>query len=178
MRRANLRSPTIIVVMGVSGCGKTTVGSRLAKVCGWKFFDADEFHPAENIAKMSAGDALADADREPWLARLNQLGSGCARDGESAVMACSALKQAYRERLAQGIASIRFVYLRGDFAVINARMLARKDHYMKAGMLESQFAALEEPEDAVIADIVQAPDVIVARICAALNLFPGGIQRN
>ena len=156
--------------MGVSGCGKTTVGSRLAKVCGWKFFDADEFHPAENIAKMTAGEALADADREPWLARLNLLLCGCARDGESAVLACSALKQVYRERLAQGISDIRFVYLRGDFTLITARMQARKDHYMKAGLLESQFAALEEPRNAVVADIADSPDAIVARIRSELKI--------
>jgi gluconokinase len=159
----------IVVLMGVAGCGKTTVGKLLAQTRGWKFYDGDEFHPPANVAKMSAGEPLDDADRAPWLERLNQLLSVCARDGESAVLACSALKRSYRERLAQGIADMRLVYLRGDFATIHARLAAREHHFMKPGLLESQFTALQEPQHALVVDITDAPQAIVERICRGLD---------
>ena len=162
----------IVVVMGVSGCGKTTVGSLLAKKLGCRFFDADEFHPPENIAKMAAGKPLDDDDRAPWLANLNRRMRECEGGGESAVFACSALKRSYRERLALGVASLQFVHLRGDAATIRNRLLLRQDHYMKAGMLESQFAALEEPAHALIADIADAPEEIAERIRLGLQSTP------
>jgi len=155
--------------MGVAGCGKTTIGAGLAKACGWRFFDADDFHPAANIAKMSQGLALDDADREPWLAALNRQLLSCARGGESAVLACSALKQAYRDRLARGVDDLQWVYLRGDFATIRQRLLERPGHYMKAGLLESQFQILEEPASALTVDIAGNPGAIIQRLHLALG---------
>jgi gluconokinase len=157
-----------IVVMGVSGSGKTTVGSLLATSLGRTFLDADRFHPPANIAKMAAGEPLTDDDRAPWLDRLNQLLREHAQRGEPAVLACSALKESYRERLARGVGALGFVYLKGDLPMIRARMLSRRDHYMKADLLESQFAALEEPAGAIALDIGAAPEVIVEQIRAAL----------
>ena len=154
--------------MGVSGCGKTTVGSLLAASLGWKFLDADDFHPPASIAKMAAGEPLTDGDRAPWLAGLNRRLRECVNRGEPVVLACSALKASYRTRLARGIGGLRFVFLKGDLATIRARMLSRSGHYMKAGLLESQFAALEEPADAIVADIAAAPEAIVGRVRAAL----------
>jgi gluconokinase len=154
----------ILVLMGVAGCGKTTVGRLLAQRLGASFFDGDEFHPPANIAKMASGQALTDADRAPWLATLNAMLLESMQRGESAVLACSALKQSYRDALAQGIDGIRFIYLKGDFDTINRRLLARKGHYMKAGMLESQFAALEEPADALTVDIHGTPEAIAEHI--------------
>jgi gluconokinase len=158
----------IVIIMGVAGCGKTTVGELLAARCGWKFFDADNFHPPANIAKMTSGAPLNDQDREPWLASLNQQLRECEDMGESAVLACSALKQAYRDRLAENIKSRRLVYLRGDYATIQERLRARPNHYMKAGLLESQFQALQEPVDAWVEDVSQEPETIVESLCVRL----------
>jgi gluconokinase len=153
----------IIVVMGVSGSGKSTVGALLARRLGAEFLDADEFHPPGNVAKMAAGVPLTDADRKPWLERLNaELGK---RQG--AVLACSALKESYRRTLAQGV-ECRFVHLRGSLELIRARMQARSHRYMPASLLESQFATLEPPADAIDVDIAEPPERCVERICAAL----------
>jgi gluconokinase len=155
--------------MGVAGCGKTTIGAGLAKACGWKFFDADEFHPAANIEKMSQGLPLDDSDREPWLDALNRQLRSCADKGESAVLACSALKQSYRDRLARDIEDLQWVYLRGDFATIRQRLLERPGHYMKAGLLESQFQILEEPANALTMDITGNPATIIKQLRQALD---------
>ncbi|MFN0315771.1 MAG: gluconokinase, partial [Burkholderiales bacterium] len=122
----------------------------------------------ENIAKMGAGIPLQDEDRWPWLDRLNGLLKESASQGESCVLACSALKQRYRDRIAQGIPSLRWVFLKGSFELIEARLKTRKGHYMKAGLLESQFAALEEPADAITLDIDHPPAEIVAQLSTAL----------
>ncbi len=160
--------------MGVTGCGKTTVGELLATDCGWEFHDADDFHPAANVAKMRAGIPLNDADRDPWLAALrSEIDSRLSR-GESAVLACSALKQSYRDRL-HAAEAVRFVHLRGDASLIRERLLARSGHYMDPGLLASQFAALEEPEGVVAIDIAATPREIATRIEEALGLAaPGG----
>jgi gluconokinase len=155
--------------MGVSGCGKTTVGELLALRLGCRFYDGDAFHPPANIEKMTAGQPLTDADRAPWLDQLNRMLAESAHKGDSAVLACSALKQSYRDRLAQGIPDFRLVYLRGDAALILARLKARLNHYMKPGMLESQFAVLEEPKDALVVDIDARREQITERIYVGLT---------
>ncbi len=139
-------APRILVVMGVSGSGKTEVGRALAAALGARFFDADGFHPPENIAKMSAGTPLTDADREPWFERLAADVIRPCAPGETRVLACSALKRAYRDRLrAAKPGAVRFIHLAGDFQTIHDRMIARTDHFMRADMLRSQFATLEDP---------------------------------
>jgi gluconokinase len=157
----------IVVVMGVAGCGKTTVGRDLARTLGVPFFDADDFHAPEAVAKMRAGTPLADADRWPWLDRLNAL----LRECDAAVLACSALRAVYRERIAAGLADVRWVYLRGSKALIAARLATRTGHYMNPALLDSQFATLEEPADALVADATESPEAIVARVRASLQLL-------
>ncbi len=142
----------IVVVMGVCGCGKTTVGQALAAELDWPFFDADDFHPPENVAKMAAGMPLTDADRWPWLDRLATELAAVEGRGASAVLACSALRQAYRDRLARA-GDVRFVHLVGDRATIAERIGARTHRYMPLSLLDSQFAALEPPGDAIDVDV-------------------------
>ena len=154
----------IVVVMGVSGSGKSTVGALLAARLGCEFLDADAFHPPENVARMAAGTPLTDEDRAPWLARLNAE----LRQRESAVLACSALKESYRRRLAQGVAC-RFVHLRGPIGLIRERMQSRKHRYMPASLLESQFATLEPPADAIEVDIAEPPERCAEAIASALR---------
>ena len=150
--------------MGVTGCGKTKVGAMLAEACGWEFHDADDFHPAENVAKMKSGVALTDEDRWPWLQRLNTFLLVSERAGKNLVLACSALKQAYRDRLARGCATTRFVFLDGDIELIRARLAGRQGHYMNPKLLDSQFAILERPTDALRLDVAESPDVLVQRV--------------
>jgi gluconokinase len=142
----------IVVVMGVSGAGKTTVGAALAGSLGWEFLDADEFHPEQNVARMAAGIPLTDTDRWPWLDRLN--GELRARDakGAHAVLACSALKEVYRARLMTQLRAARLIFLRGEFEAIRARMQAREHKYMPASLLQSQFDTLEPPANALEID--------------------------
>jgi gluconokinase len=158
----------IVVVMGVSGSGKTTVGRLLAASLGATFMDADDFHPPENVAKMRAGRALDDADRAPWLARLHEELARHATRDESVVLACSALKIAYRDALSRGL-DVAFVHLAGSREVIGARLASRSGHYMPPSLLDSQFAALESPPDAITVDIDAAPEAIVAHILATLG---------
>jgi gluconokinase len=160
----------IVLLMGVSGSGKTVVGKLLAKELGWKFYDGDDFHTPENVRKMAGGVPLTDEDRVPWLLRLNELIADIAARKKDAVLACSALKQAYRDILAKGIPDFHVVYLRGDFALIEPRMQERSGHYMKAGLLQSQFETLEEPVGVLTIDVIEKPFMIVARIRLALGL--------
>jgi gluconokinase len=164
------RTQMMVVLMGVSGCGKTTVGQILASRTGWRLYDADEFHSAANIEKMRSGIALEDADRWPWLDRMHAMLEDRYARGESVLLACSALKQKYRDRLAQGGLPLRWVYLKGDFELIRRRLEARTNHYMKAGLLESQFAALEEPRDAIVADIAGTPEAIAEDVLHQLQV--------
>ena len=150
--------------MGVTGCGKTTVGALLAEDCGWAFHDADDFHPAENVAKMKSGAPLDDEDRWPWLERLNDLLVDSERQGTNLVLACSALKQAYRDRLARGCAAARFVFLDGEPELMRARLAVRRGHYMNPKLLDSQFAILERPEDALRLDAAGSPAELVRNI--------------
>ena len=158
----------IVVVMGVSGSGKTTLGRRLAERLGCVFIDADDHHPHENVAKMAAGVPLEDADRWPWLEQLNSLLRSQAAHG--AVLACSALKQAYRARLCEGIGDCRLVYLQGSIAQLRARLAERQHRYMPASLLESQFATLEPPADAITVDVGEPPARCVESVLAALGL--------
>ncbi|MGB7539639.1 MAG: gluconokinase [Anaerolineales bacterium] len=164
---------TGLIVMGVAGCGKTTIGMALAARLGWDFFDADEYHPPANVAKMAAGIPLDDGDRVPWLAALHERLIQTLRAGGHPVLACSALKQRYRETLLKGIDGVRVVHLRGSYDLIIARMNDRTDHYMKPGMLRSQFDALEEPQDALTVDITPAAEEIVENILFLLHKEDG-----
>lgn len=157
-----------VVVMGVSGCGKTTIGKALAAKMGCQFYDGDDFHPPANVAKMAAGIPLTDEDRNDWLAALAALISDGLAGGRSGVIACSALKEKYREILRVDPLEVKFVYLRGSYEMILQRMQSRKGHYMKPAMLKSQFDALEEPEDELVMDITLKPVEIVRRIFAQL----------
>lgn len=154
------------VIMGVAGSGKTTVGQALAGRLGVPFYDGDDFHPPENVAKMSAGIPLTDADREPWLERLHDLIADHLARNATVVIACSALKQSYRAQLRAGNAGLRIVYLAGDMDLINARLSRRAGHFMKAEMLQSQFDALEppSPQDALIVAVDQDVETIVNKI--------------
>jgi len=152
------------IVMGVSGCGKSSVGKRLAEHLGWDFYDADDFHPPENVAKMANGIPLDDSDRTPWLAALNELISSSLKAGQPGVLACSALKERYRQRLMNGNEGVQIVYLKGSYDLIWSRMEKRTDHYMKPHMLKSQFETLEEPANALTIDISMSVDDIVQEI--------------
>jgi gluconokinase len=158
----------IVVLMGVSGCGKTAVGKALAADLGWPFFDADDYHPEANVAKMAAGTPLTDADRWPWLDRLADEMAALNRRGADAVFACSALRQAYRDRFTRA-GDVRFVHLKGDYETIAARVATRTHRYMPPALLASQFATLEEPQDAIVVDVREAIPVKIAKIHAALQ---------
>ncbi|MDQ6923217.1 MAG: gluconokinase [Pseudomonadota bacterium] len=169
----------IVIVMGVCGCGKSTVGQALANQLGWTFFDADDFHPPANVAKMAKGVALTDEDREPWLDGVAAEMRAVARKGQHAVLACSALKESYRQRIARGLedpqaesgssSELRIVYLKGDAKTIEPRLARRSGHFMPASLLASQFAALEEPDQAMVIDIRQTTEAQAAQIAAALR---------
>jgi gluconokinase len=160
----------VIVVMGVAGSGKTTVGRALAAALGWAFRDADDFHPPANVEKMSRGVPLTDDDREPWLAAIRAYIEAALARREAAVVTCSALKERYRRVLVPDPARVKLVHLAGDFALIAERMRARQGHFMKPAMLASQFEDLEPPRDALTVDIAQPPEALVAQIRSALGL--------
>jgi gluconokinase len=163
----------IVVVTGVSGCGKTTVGAMLAGRLGWRYAEADDFHPKTNLAKMAAGLPLADADRIPWLAAIGTWIDRRRAAGEPAVVSCSGLKRSYRDMLRAGRPEVRIVFLTGSRELIGRRLLARQGHFMKADMLDSQFADLEPPaadEHAVTVAIDAPPPEVVDRIIRELDL--------
>jgi gluconokinase len=159
----------VIILMGVSGAGKTTVGQLLTSQLGWEFADADDYHSASNIEKMRAGIPLTDADRAPWLATLRALIAGWITAGKNAVLACSALKRTYRENL-QVSPEVKFVYLKGSPFLLQQRLHSRHGHFMTEQMLASQLAALEEPEQAVVVDVDASPAEIVSKIRTRLAL--------
>lgn len=159
----------VIVVMGVSGSGKTTIGSLLADQLGWKFHDGDDYHSAANREKMKSGSPLTDEDRAGWLTTLREIIVHAIGADLNIVMACSALKESYRERLKIND-QVCFVYLRGTFEQIEERMHLRRDHFMKPDMLASQFEILEEPGEALMVDIKRTPDELVGIICRELGL--------
>jgi gluconokinase len=158
------------ILMGVSGCGKTTIGKALAARLGWDFYDADDFHPAENITKMASGVPLNDDDRMPWLTSLHDLITSCLKESRPGVLACSALKEGYRQLLLADNQGVKIVFLKGDFDLIWSRMLARPGHYMKPEMLKSQFEALDEPSNGLIIDVSRSVDEIVNQILETSTL--------
>ena len=156
-----------LIGMGVSGCGKSTLAAGLALSLGCPLIEGDERHLPASQARMRQGIALQDSDREPWLERLRTLLLGLG-DG-SAVLACSSLGERFRERLSAGCSQIQFVFLKADPQLIARRLQRRQDHFMPASLIESQFAALDEPDDALIVDASQSPEAIVQRVRAALH---------
>lgn len=158
----------IVLLMGVAGSGKTTVGMALAAEMGFEFADADDYHPATNIEKMRSGVPLTDEDRAPWLESLRGLILKWMAERKSGVLACSALKQAYRERLVVG-PEVRVVYLKASRSVLQERLYARREHYMRESMLASQLEALEEPREAIVVDADAGVAEIVSRIQAAVR---------
>ncbi len=167
-----MEKPRVVIVMGVAGSGKSTIGALLASRNGGSFHDADDFHLLANIAKMTAGLPLNDRDRAPWLERLRHEVIDAAPAGGLTVLACSALKKSYREQLGVGTPGVALVYLKGDAATLKNRLAARPNHYMKAGMLDSQLAILEEPlpAEGITVEIGSAEEEIVAAIETALHL--------
>ena len=152
-RKQTRMKTRFFIVMGVSGCGKSSVGKALAAALGWDFYDADDFHPPANVAKMANGTPLDDSDRTPWLAALHDMISSNLKAEKPGVLACSALKERYRQQLLEGNDAVQIVYLKGSYDLIWSRMVDRKDHYMKPQMLQSQFASLEEPSNALTVDV-------------------------
>ena len=150
--------------MGVSGSGKTTIGQLLAKNLHWQFYDGDHFHRKANDDKMGQGIALTDEDRASWIESVRNLIEDLIRQRQAAVITCSALKQPYRNRLVGNRNEVVFVYLKGSYDLTRQRLLSRKDHFMKADLLPSQFATLEEPKGVLTIDVAQDPDVIVEKI--------------
>jgi gluconokinase len=160
----------IVIVMGVAGCGKTTVGQLLATHLAWEFLDADGFHPPANVVKMRAGTPLGDADRVAWLAALRKAIAERLAAGRSAVLACSALREGYRRELRRPGEPVQFAYLKGDFATIERRLRAgREGHYMPLSLLGSQFETLEEPTDAIVVSVELSPEQAVLEIVRALQ---------
>jgi gluconokinase len=161
----------ILVLMGVTGSGKTTIGRKLAAAEHWVFAEGDDYHSEANKAKMHAGIPLTDADRAPWLATLHEVLLGWYRSGTSGVLACSALRQAYRDELSKGIPSteLRFVLLEVPKDVLQARMAERKGHYMSPALLDSQIATLEMPKDAIRVAGDRPPDEVVQEIMTAIR---------
>ncbi len=162
----------IVIVMGVSGSGKTTIGNLLANHLEWQFYEGDDFHSQESIKKMASGVPLTDDDRAPWLERLRDVMGQCRNAGTDAVIACSALRQSYRTYLAEGASDVRIVYLKGDYGAIRERIIRRHGHFMKDTLLESQFSVLEEPTDAIVAYVSEEPEAIITKIVG--ELFPNG----
>lgn len=159
----------VILLMGVTGAGKTTVGQLLAQQLGWKFVDGDEFHPVANVEKMRNGIPLTDADREPWLDALGEVISDAVSSKQNMILASSALKQRYRERLQIG-AEVKLVYLKGSRELITDRLKNRHGHFATASLLTGQFADLEEPRDALAVDINSSPEQIASSIRTTLGL--------
>jgi gluconokinase len=159
----------IVIVMGVSGVGKTTIGQELARELHWRFADADDYHSAANVEKMRSGIALTDADREPWLQALHDSIADWIEHGESVVLACSALKESYRKRLMVG-PEVRLVFLNASSTLIAARLATRHSHYMNPELLRSQFDTLEVPSNAISVDASGSVGGIVASIRDELGI--------
>lgn len=158
----------IVLVMGTTGAGKTTVGQLLAQELNWIFLDADDFHPAANIEKMKQGIPLTDVDRVPWLAAIHAEIERQSAVGKNCVLACSALKESYRETIGAGLA-MKTVYLKGTYEEMRSHILARHGHFAGEGILSGQFRDLEEPTDALVVSVRHTPEEIVEEVCRALK---------
>ncbi len=162
----------VVVVMGVSGCGKSVIGQGLAKALGWEFKDADSLHSAANVEKMRQGHPLNDADRMPWLQSVAAVIAQWVAENKQGVVACSSLKLEYRQIIAgTALQTVKFAYLKGSYELFEKRLAQRKDHFMKANMLKSQFETLEEPEDAIIVDASLPVDTIIEQLSAEIRLL-------
>jgi gluconokinase len=162
----------VIILIGVAGSGKTTVGRILAARLGYRFHDADDLHPPQNREKMSRGIALSDADRSPWLQTVRDLVQRCLAEKRSAVIACSALKQSYRNLLIVDPAKVKVVYLQGSRELITQRLAHRAGHFFDPRLLQSQFDTLEKPADAIVVDISEPPEKIADAVRARLSILP------
>jgi gluconokinase len=160
----------IIIIMGVSGSGKTTIGKILADILDWEFKDADDFHSADNIAKMRLGIPLNDGDRQPWLKDLQTAIALWLKENQNVILACSALKTNYRQYLRLDNENIQLVYLKGSLDLLQQRLLNRQNHFMSEKLLNSQLDTLEEPDDAICVDISEPPQLIVHNIRKALEI--------
>lgn len=169
--------PVVVLILGVSGSGKSTVGRALARALGGTFLEGDDFHPDANVARMAAGIPLTDADREPWLDRLVLELQRRQSEPAPIVLTCSALKKAYREHLRKAVPGMRMVYLKGCYEQILRRMEERPDHFMKPEMLRSQFTDLEEPRDAVTVDIGQPVETMVPALVKRLGSLPPSTEK-
>lgn len=170
--RQNHNAPIVAVIMGVAGAGKTTVGERLAERLNWEFCEGDQLHPPENLAKMLSGQPLTDIDRAPWLAAIAGAIDAWRTRSTGGVITCSALKRDYRRRIIGERAGVRLIYLGGSHELIAARLAARRGHFMPAGLLDSQFAALELPgpdEDPIVISVDQPIARIVDQIAGVLG---------
>ena len=163
----------IVVLMGVAGSGKTSVGTLLAQRLGWRFIEADDYHSPQEIQHMLAGHPLSDEERQPWLAQLRQVLADCVARNQNAVLACSALRESYRRQLTVDERAMRWVYLKGDPAVIRQRLRSRSGHFAKENLLASQYATLEEPTDALTIAVDDQPERLVQLISDGLGLGPG-----
>lgn len=160
----------IIILMGVSGSGKTTIGEKLSERLGWRFYEGDDFHPKANIEKMHKGIPLTDEDRAPWLEALSELIGSVDQAHKSAIIACSALKEDYRERLKERAINVKFVFLKGSYDLIEKRITQRHGHFMNPELLKSQFDTLEEPEKVLVIDVSKTPEEIVDLIIKLFDL--------
>jgi len=162
----------VLILMGAMGCGKTTIGKMLAEKLGWAFYDGDDFHPKKNVEKMRAGIALTDQDRKVWLDKLHANIQRWLRDKQNSILACSALKQTYRDMLGVNQDTVRTVYLKGSYELLRKRIEERHHPYMDKNLLRSQIDTLEEPRDGLTVDISETPETIVRIIMDRLNPGP------
>jgi carbohydrate kinase (thermoresistant glucokinase family) len=169
LRKSKKKDSMVLILIGPMGCGKTTIGKMLSKKLGWRFYDADDFHPKKNVEKMRAGIALTDEDRKLWLEELHANIRRWLRYQESTILACSALKQTYRDILGVNQDSVKTVYLKGSYELLRKRTEQRQHRYMNKDLLRSQFDTLEEPKEGLIVDISSAPETIVTTIMKNLK---------